>query len=136
MKNSKKQCGHLRCGATCRFGKKVVKRKPIRKVSKKREDQNAEYFRLREKFLKEHPKCECGRDGCRRKATEVHHTRGRGRYFLVVSTWLAVARVCHRWITDNEKAAKERGLSASRLADNPGVGEGRKILYRPDKKSA
>ncbi len=87
--------------------KKKVRR--IAPVSEKRKVENEEYFRLREIFLREHPNCECGR-ACSRKSLEVHHRKGRGKYLLAVGTWLAVARVCHRWITENPKEAAELGL--------------------------
>lgn len=129
--NRKKQCGHLRCGSTCRFGPKKkkftpIKRTPIKKkfyripkVSKKREIENEEYFAKREVFLKEHTRCECGRLGCNRKATEVHHSAGRvGKNFLDISTWKAMSRPCHRWAELNPKEAKDAGVSARRLSKN------------------
>lgn len=127
-KKIKKQCGHLRCGETCRFEsrakkKYVLKRTPLKKkfyripkVSEKRKEENKIYFEQREIFLKEHPKCECGQPGCRRKATEVHHSAGRsGSNFLDVSTWKAVARVCHRFLEENPVEAKKLGSSKNRV---------------------
>lgn len=130
MRNPKKQCGHLRCGATCRFGKKIVKRKPlpkptrrlpkaskpISKRSKKMIIEDRKYLKKREKFLKEHPKCECGREDCNRDSQDVHHTQGHGEFYLVVRTWKAVARVCHIWIHDNHAEAEKLGLLVSRHA--------------------
>lgn len=139
MRNTKKQCGHLRCGATCRFGPKLkkkyaLKRSPLKKkfyripkVSEKRKTENEKYFKLRQVFLKEHPRCECGRPGCRRKSTEIHHSAGRsGSNFLDVSTWRAVARVCHRWAEENPEAAKLAGVSKNRISS-----AGRKIQTGP-----
>lgn len=135
----KKECGHLRCGATCRLGKKpkkvyFLKRTPIKKkpyklkrtrvkrVSDKRKEQNKIYSERREIFLKAHQNCECGRPECIdeitkqvRKSEDVHHKKGRGKYFLDESTWLAVARVCHQWIETHPLESKELGLSGSRL---------------------
>lgn len=138
-KNKKKQCGHLRCGATCRFGDKVkkhyfLKRSPIKKkpqglkrtrvksISDKRRKQNKIYSERRVIFLNDNPKCQCGRPECIdevtkqvRNAEDVHHKKGRGKYFLDESTWLPVARVCHTWIETHPVEAKELGLSESRL---------------------
>lgn len=113
----RKSCGHLRCGSVCRFGTKQKKVYRIPKVSAKRKLENEEYFAKREIFLLEHPKCECGRPGCNRMATEVHHSAGRvGKNFLDVSTWKAMSRLCHRWAELNPDAAKAAGVSASRLS--------------------
>lgn len=121
--NKKKQCGHLRCGKTCRFGpkkKKIysIKRTPIKKNKKyripkkslSRKEEEAVYLPLREQFLKDHPKCECGREGCFRDSQDVHHTKGRGKYYLDVSTWKALARVCHIWVDENTDEARKLGL--------------------------
>lgn len=123
LSKKNKECGHLRCGETCRFGKKKKKvyylqRTPIKKnkayripkrsLTKKEED--AIYFPLRDKFLIEHPKCECGREGCFRDSTDVHHTKGRGKYYLDVSTWKALNRICHIWVNENTEEAIKLGL--------------------------
>ena len=89
-------------------------RNGIAPIGEKRKIENEEYFQLREIFLREHPNCECGRDGCRRKSGEIHHKKGRGKWYLVVEKWLAVARVCHRWITDHPKEAEQLGLIEKR----------------------
>lgn len=75
------------------------------------------YLSLREVFLKEHRKCECGRPDCNRKSVEIHHSKGRGKYFLDVATWKAVARVCHTWIELHPEESKALGSSVSRLHD-------------------
>lgn len=96
-----------------------LKRKPckIKKVSDKKKVEDERYFKEREGFLKEeankicNAQLECKGD----EATDVHHKKGRGKYYLDRSTWLAVCRKCHRRITDNSKEAIELGLSVSRL---------------------
>lgn len=93
------------------------KQKAIPKFSKKREEENEIYFALREVFLKEHPRCECGRQGCNRKSVEVHHSGGKiGKDFLDVAKWKAMSRTCHVWAETNPIAAKESGASVSRLS--------------------
>lgn len=95
---------------------KVAKRqKPIPKFSGKMLQNLKIYSVLRKDFLKDNPICQCGRNGCKRKATDVHHRKGRGIYLNVVEFWLAVARVCHTWINEHPKEAMELGLTISRL---------------------
>lgn len=79
-------------------------------ISLKRQEKMKLYFELRDKFLKQHKNCECGQIGCDKKATDIHHTRGRGINFLNTATWKALSRQCHRFITDNPEAAKKLGL--------------------------
>lgn len=78
-------------------------------VSLKHQEKMKEYFELRDVFLKKHPMCQCGRN-CGLKATDVHHTKSRGKYLLDISTWKALNRMCHRWATDNTIEAKKLGL--------------------------
>ena len=87
----------------------------MRKVSKKLAKANAEYVSLRRKFLEENPMCHAKLDKCTLYSTEVHHSRGRGEYLLVVSTWKPLCRYCHDWAEHNPLEAIELGLSESRL---------------------
>lgn len=57
-------------------------------------------------FLRRRPICEACRTN---RATQVHHKSGRGRFYLVVATWMAVCFKCHDWITRNGKAAAAKG---------------------------
>jgi len=85
-------------------------RKPIAKRSKKREDENKVYLMLREKFLKDNPRCAVFP---LMDSNEVHHTysgKDRDKYFLVVETWLPVSRYGHKWIHDHPKEARELNL--------------------------
>lgn len=88
------------------------KRLPARSERRKRLD--VIYRVLRLLFLRRHLFCEAcvvldpGRKP--RRATEVHHKSGRGKFYLAVWTWLAVCLHCHRWITDHGKQAEEKGL--------------------------
>jgi len=91
-------------------------RKPIKKVSKVRAALNREYMKLRAEFLAAHPYCQwfmrehglCEGlvlthggyyDGSTHPvtvSTEVHHVKGRGKYLLDTSTWMAVSAEGHR----------------------------------------
>jgi hypothetical protein len=81
----------------------------IPRVSAKRAKKDAEYSKLREKFLTENPLCMVKVNGCGHGATDVHHTRSgsdRDTYYLVQSTWLAVCRACHSWVHLNPEEAR------------------------------
>ena len=96
-------------------------RKPIKKVSKVRTALNREYMRLRAIYLKDNPYCDWwlaehsitqddvsasgvvfnhrpGEGLCPLQSTEVHHVKGRGKYMLDTSTWMAVSAEGHRRI--------------------------------------
>ena len=71
----------------------MIRRTPIRKVSKKRAAQLREYSKLRKVFMEHHPICEvCGHA----TATDIHHRDGRtGERLNDVNYFLAVCRSCH-----------------------------------------
>jgi hypothetical protein len=94
----------------------VSKSKPKPK-SKKQAAADRIYQKLRTLFFQD-PRnhiCKARLPGCQYEATEVHHTKGRGIFYLVVETWLAVCRKCHDRITEHSKEAIAMGLSKSRL---------------------
>ena len=72
-----------------------LKKTPLRRVSKKQRKRNEEYTELRRDFLEAHPLCGVCH---RRKATEVHHTDGRGERTNATNTWLGCCRPCHQRI--------------------------------------
>ncbi len=83
----------------------------IPKFSKKRQIENLQYSVLRIEFLgkRENQTCPI----TKKQTVEVHHTycgKDRARYFLDVSTWLAVSRDGHNWIHENPKEARELGF--------------------------
>jgi hypothetical protein len=95
----------------------VYPQRRIRTVSDKKIRQDREYRILRKEFFRDpnNHVCQARLPGCLYSATDVHHKRGRGIYYLITSTWLAVCRKCHSWITENSRAAILMGLSESRL---------------------
>jgi hypothetical protein len=112
----KRNCNHATCEGPCRRLKQKKLRKPIRKVSRKRQRENKKYSTLRKQFLSDNPECVAELEGCTGVATEVHHSVGRvGENLLNVGTWKSVCRNCHRTIEDNPGTAKDLGLSYSRL---------------------
>lgn len=69
------------------------------------------YNKQRVPFLDKHFICEV----CNlAPATELHHRKGRGKYLLDESTWLAVCFNCHRTIHDKPALAYATGLLLKR----------------------
>ena len=114
--------------------KSKLTRGGIKPVSAKRVKINKIYSALRKKFLIEHPYCQlwlsehglvesdinaCGviqwNNGFNvfwkrvPKSEEIHHQKGRGKYLLDITTWMAVSSSAHRWLHDNVKEAYEKG---------------------------
>jgi len=82
----------------------------IRHSSARRQKKDAEYSKLRKKYLTENALCKVKVKGCATHATDVHHTRGgseRDVYYLIQSTWLPVCRSCHNWIHANPKESRK-----------------------------
>jgi hypothetical protein len=103
--DSCKNCGRL-------LTEKPKKSKKIKNRSDKGKAEDLVYKALRLKFLRENPRCAVYPE---LKATEVHHKRGRGEYYLDVSTWLPVSHDAHLKITNNHEWALENGYSEERL---------------------
>lgn len=92
-------------------------RAKVKPVSDKRKELNKEYFALVEQFKKDNPECKAKVNGyCTKYTDDPHHRRGRGKYLLDTSTWLACCRSCHTYIENHPEEAKEKGWSESRLA--------------------
>jgi hypothetical protein len=73
----------------------------IPRVSAKRAKKDAEYAKLRQRYLTDNQLCVIKVAGCTNGATDIHHTfagSNRDAFYLVQSTWLAVCRNCHDWI--------------------------------------
>jgi hypothetical protein len=114
----------------------MIRRTPIRRVSKKRKQALTEYYRRRERFLKEHPYCQVwlmeneideaqlklgiisNTDPRYKgltpynipKSTEIHHTKKpKKKYLNDETTWLAVSREMHDKIEQNKNWAREKG---------------------------
>lgn len=112
--------GYCRNHQWMRKDKKPLKEKKAYKInaeSKKKEIENREYNKLARIFKFDNPVCKVNAEGCTGRTTEVHHKKGRGKYLLVVSTWLPCCHNCHHKIEMNPVWAKENGFSISRLND-------------------
>lgn len=110
-----------------------MKRTPIRRVSLKRAKLNREYSKLKAEFLKFHPYClyfirEYGeveslvtfRGGRTSngwivpESVDIHHKKGRGKYLLDTTTWMAVSREGHIRIHNDPKHSYDMGYMEPR----------------------
>ena len=84
----------------------------IPRVSAKRAKKDAEYLKLRERFLTENPLCMVKWSNCTHYASDVHHIRGgeeRSVYYLIQSEWAATCRTCHSEIHNSPAKARTMG---------------------------
>lgn len=91
-------------------------RTPLKGKSDKQSVLDVAYTMLRKKFVAKNPYCQARIAGCTTHTTDVHHKRGRGKYYLDDTTWLAVCRACHAYIETHPTEAKELGFSISRTS--------------------
>lgn len=94
---------------------KPLNKKPINPKSKKMVILDQAYTKLRKIFLERKPMCEAALPCCSGSSTDVHHKKGRGKYHLVVETWLSVCRQCHVYIEEHPDEAIELGFSEKRI---------------------
>jgi hypothetical protein len=105
-------CGHLNYS--------IPKVKEVNKVSDNQKETLKEYKKVRSAYLKEHPTCQAQLEGCKGKATEIHHKLGKHSKadYLDSKYYLAVCRQCHSTIEANPLFSKQQGFSISRLSKN------------------
>lgn len=95
-------------------------KRPIKQKSDKQDVLDVLYSKLRKEFLEkpENATCKAKLPGCLgvfKQNLTVHHTKGRGRYFLDQSTWIPLCLSCHQWVETHPKEAREMNLSGSKL---------------------
>lgn len=96
-----------------RESKKVKVITPIRKVSAERSKENQVYARLRKEYLEAYPCCEVPE--CHRKASEIHHQKGRAGDLLTNTDYfMAVCHDHHHMITVDSAWAIKMGFSILR----------------------
>lgn len=88
----------------------LKRRKALNRMSVKRRRESRIYAKLRKIFLEENPVCQMRVKCDGAPATEVHHSRGRGIWYLIVKYWKASCNPCHVWENSNRNAAVELGL--------------------------
>lgn len=99
--------------------KKSAKGVQAPRTSRKKQKQDSRYSEMRAAFLLSSQLCLAHLPGiCTTHATDVHHKRGRGQYYLDITTWLPVCRACHNWIELHPIEAKQLGFSEDRLTNS------------------
>ena len=88
---------------------------PLKGKSEKQSVLDTLYSKLRKEYLTKKPYCYAKLQGCSSIATDIHHTKGRGAYYLQADTWIGLCRSCHQWIELHPKEAKDMGFSDTRL---------------------
>jgi hypothetical protein len=94
--------------------------KALKPVSDKRKPLDQLYSKLRKEFLElpENFSCRAKLPGCMRTTGQdltIHHTKGRGKYYLQTDTWIPLCLACHHWVEEHPLMAKELMLSQSRI---------------------
>src|SRR5687768_4799524 len=110
-------CRHITCeGETCRREKPQRKIYRIRKVSKKREGVNREYFKRSRIFRKANPLCAIKAEGCSKLTEGVHHMRGKENLEKLMDEnyWLPACNRCNNYCESHSAWARENGFKLSK----------------------
>jgi hypothetical protein len=85
----------------------MIRRTPLRRISKKRQHELTLYRRLKRQHISAHPVCEVA--GCSRPSVDIHHRLplGRGGRLNDASIFMGVCRACHNKIHLDPKWAEE-----------------------------
>lgn len=95
-------------------------KRPIKPKSDKKDVLDVLYSKMRKEFLNEpqNSTCRAKLPGCMGQFKEnltVHHTKGRGLYYLDKKTWIPLCLSCHEWVETHPQEAREMNLSQSKL---------------------
>ena len=96
-----RECNGAGCSVCDQRGWMIKPPKPrtkIKPIKNGRSNLNKQYLVARREFLTSHPRCQVLQPHggpCGAEATECHHRRGRGRYYLDQATFLACCQSCH-----------------------------------------
>ena len=105
------ECGNYFSGAYCKICSEPPEkkaRKNIRKVSKKRVEENKEYLVVRNQYLIQNPICEY--EGCKAKATELHHKNARNGARLNDNNYfMSICSEHHLCVHANPKESFKKG---------------------------
>lgn len=108
----------------CWYSDQTIKtpsnKRPIKPKSDKKDILDVLYSKMRKEFLSEpqNSTCKAKLPGCMGQFKEnltVHHTKGRGLYYLDKTTWIPLCLSCHEWVETHPKEAREMNLSQSKL---------------------
>ena len=107
----------------CWYSKEVAKspsnKRPIKPKSDKKDILDVLYSKMRKEFLElpENATCRAKLPGCLnvyKQELTVHHTKGRGLYYLDKTTWIPLCMACHMWFETHPKEAREMSLSQTK----------------------
>jgi len=107
----------------CWYSKEVTKspsnKRPIKPKSDKKDILDVLYSKMRKEFLElpENATCRAKLPGCLnvyKQELTVHHTKGRGLYYLDKTTWIPLCMACHMWVETHPKEAREMSLSQTK----------------------
>jgi hypothetical protein len=108
----------------CWYSDQTIKtpsnKRPIKPKSDKKDVLDVLYSKMRKEFLNEpeNSTCRAKLPGCMGQFKEnltVHHTKGRGLYYLDKTTWIPLCLSCHEWVETHPQEAREMNLSQSKL---------------------
>jgi len=87
----------------------MIRRTPLRRISKKRQHELTIYRRLKRQHIAAHPTGEVV--GCTNPSVDIHHRLplGRGGRLNDASIFMGVCRQCHIFLHANPSWARERG---------------------------
>lgn len=112
--------------------RKQMRRTPIKKVSARKSKLDSKYSRLKREFMArpENRWCPVAMSGVlvfpgdpanlpyprQIRTCDLHHVFRRGKFYLDVSTWMALSREGHDFVENNKAVARARGwLADSRV---------------------
>ena len=101
----------------CKYHWQILYGKPIKKISDKHKKTISDYSIKRKKFLEANPICQAALQGCTKKATEIHHKKGKDNRELWIDEtyFLAVCRSCHKQIEEGGSWVYEKGFKIKRF---------------------
>ena len=108
------------CWYTSQITKTPSNKRPIKPKSDKKDILDVLYSKMRKEFLNEpeNATCRAKLPGCLnvyKQELTVHHTKGRGLYYLDKTTWIPLCMACHMWVETHPKEAREMNLSLTKL---------------------
>ena len=108
------------CWYTSQVTKTPSNKRPIKPKSDKKDILDVLYSKMRKEFLNEaeNATCRAKLPGCLnvyKQELTVHHTKGRGLYYLDKTTWIPLCMACHMWVETHPKEAREMNLSLTKL---------------------
>ena len=95
--------------------KTPVRRVPMKRITDKTARNRVLFKPIRDEVVAENPECAMKFDGCTFVTTQVHHSKGRGIYFLIKKFLIPCCDNCHKVAEANPSLAMEKGFTQSRL---------------------